>query len=134
VSLALELVALAAQAAQASPPVSEYQGIVELAKVLGGGAAGTFAALAFYALRTERTARKAEQDREARVRADRQRELDGRLERLLTTVARLDERTALLVRDVLTTAENDARSARARARTPAQGIRTGPRKGTESDQ
>jgi hypothetical protein len=98
--------------------------LVELAKLLGGGAAGTFALLAWQALRSERSQRSDERERETTVRAERQRELDGRLERMATTLARIDERTQLL-----THGERRQR----RLQTPPLGTPIGKRKATESD-
>jgi hypothetical protein len=116
----LELVAGAAAAA-ADPEASTW---LELAKTLGGGAAGTFALLAWQALRTERTYRK----NDARQRGDRQRELDARLEHMGELLARIDERTrsAYLVGE-----ESEPAVPRKRTRTPVQGVRPLPRKPTE---
>lgn len=105
--------------------------LFELAKVLGGGGAVTFAVLAWQTLRTERAARLAERSSEVVVRADRQRELDARLDRIATTMARIEERTAFLTGQDPTPREPAPRGAR--ARTPAHGVRVGLRKSTESD-
>jgi hypothetical protein len=100
--------------------------LLELAKVLGTGGATTLAFLAWQALRHERASRRDD----LRVRADRQRELDGRLERIATTLARIDERTSYLMGG----GGEETAPGRVRKRTPVVGVRTSTRKPTESDE
>lgn len=120
--LALELVLGAQPTLPAPAPSSSgtFGELLELAKLLGGGAAGTFALLAWQALRTERQHRRTDDTN----RTDRQRDLDARLERLATTLARLDERTQLLVGQLLGPGpeSHKARRGGGRAATPAHGV------------
>jgi hypothetical protein len=109
-----------AAAAAAAPAPAGDAGLVgqvlELGKLVGGGAAGTFALLAWQALRTERSTRDDASKRDERTRSERQRELDSRLERMGTTLARIDERTQILL-------GGDPAERRARRHaTPAHGI------------
>jgi hypothetical protein len=92
--------------------------LLELAKLLGGGAAGTFALLAWQALRAERQHRRVDDTQ----RTDRQRDLDTRLERLATTLARVDERTGFLTTHVLGGDTRPARRGGGRAQTPVHGV------------
>jgi len=130
VGLALELVlgepTLTAPAPSSSGAVGE---LLELAKLLGGGAAGTFALLAWQALRTERQHRRTDDTN----RADRQRDLDARLERLATTLARLDERTQLLTVQLLGPGPEGKARRGGRAQTPVHGVPISPRREKPDD-
>jgi hypothetical protein len=101
--------------------------LVELGKLLGAGGAGTFALLVWQQIRAERVARTERERVDVAERAARQQELDARLERLSTTLARLDERTAYLI-----ALEHGPGAPRGRrARTPGAGIPIAGRKPTE---
>jgi hypothetical protein len=131
----LELAA-ALQVAPGPAPDSELGGALELVKLLGTGGATTFAVLAWQALRHERRSRTDERERESRTRSERQRELDARLSRIETVLARLDERTGFLIGAELGPDPAPLPAPRrGRARTPAGGVRVPlPRKPTESDE
>lgn len=126
------LVALQAAAPPAPAAPDSVDSLVELAKLLGTGGATTFALLAWQALRHERTARRDSAASEVKVRADRQRELDGRLERMGQLLARIEERTGYLVGEMMPAPTPPTR--RERTRTPPGGVRTSARKPTESDE
>jgi hypothetical protein len=92
-----------------------------IAKLVGGGGVAIFAALVWWEVRSDRRERREDRQSEAAAAGAERRELADAIGQLSATLARLDERTAILVGEI--TPVEAPRPLR-RERTPPRGLPT----------